>query len=53
VKLTLAGRHVAGLKLWALGLDGRQVEQIKTTSDGSSLAISLDTGDLTAVTPSF
>ena len=36
-----------------MGLDGRRIEEIKTTSDGNSLAISLDTGDLKAMTPFF
>ncbi len=53
LKVTLTGRHVAGMKVWALGLDGRRTEAIPTAADAHSLSVTLDTTRLRTVTPFF
>jgi len=53
LRATLATRHAASMKIWALGLDGRRGETINATVQGESLSLSLDTSRLKSVTPFF
>ena len=53
LKATLGGRHVAGMKLWALGLDGRRQEAIGTVEQGDTLTVTIDTSRLKNPTPFF
>lgn len=53
LKVTLTGRHVAGMKAWALGLDGRRVEVIEVTAVGQSLSLTIDTTRSKTITPYF
>ena len=53
LKATLAGRHAAGMKLWALGLDGRRQEAMEAVANGDTLTIIIDTSRLKTPTPFF
>jgi hypothetical protein len=53
LKATLGGRHVAGMKLWALGLDGSRQEAVATVANGDDLTIVIDTSRLKTATPFF
>lgn len=53
IKLALTGRNVAGLKLWALGLDGHRAEAIPITATAQSMSVTLDTARLRTATPLF
>ena len=53
LKATITTDRAPALKLWALGLDGRRLEALKTTTHGRSLAISIDSTQLKTVTPFF
>jgi hypothetical protein len=53
LKASLGGRHVAGMKLWALGLDGSRQEAVGTVANGDTLSIIIDTSRLKTATPFF
>ena len=53
LKITLTGRHVTGMKLWSLGLDGRRQEAIAGDAKGNTLSWAIDTSRLRFVTPFF
>jgi hypothetical protein len=53
LKVSLATPHAAGLKVWALGFDGRRTEQLQATAAGGALVISLDTARLKSPTVFF
>ena len=50
LKVTLTGRHVAGMKLWDLGLDGRRREGLAVVANGDSLSVMIDTSQLKSAT---
>jgi hypothetical protein len=49
----LSGDHVAGMKVWALGLDGRRAEVVDSTSTDGMLSLVLDLGRQKTVSPFF
>jgi hypothetical protein len=53
LKATLTGSHVAGMKLWSLGLDGRRQEAMEAVANGETLTIMIDTSRLKTPTPFF
>jgi hypothetical protein len=53
LKVTLADRRDSGLKVWALALDGRRMQPIETSVEGTGLSVSIDTSKLKTVTPFF
>jgi hypothetical protein len=53
LKATLGGRHVAGMKLWALGLDGSRQQAIEAMAGGNDLTVTIDTSRLKTATPFF
>jgi hypothetical protein len=53
LKVTLTGRHVAGMTLWALGLDGRRREGLAVVANGDSLSVMINTSQLKSATSFF
>ena len=53
LKISLATPHAAGLKVWALGFDGRRTESLPATAAGGTLSLSLDTARLKSATVFF
>ena len=53
IKMALTGRHVAAMKLWALGLDGRRRESLAVIANGDSLSVMIDTSQLKSATSFF
>jgi hypothetical protein len=53
LEISLTGQHVAGMKAWALGLDGRRAEPVSVSATGQKLSLSIDTASLKTPTPFF
>jgi hypothetical protein len=53
LEATLSGRHAAGMKLWALGLDGSRQQSIDVVANGDVLTWTIDTGRLKIASPFF
>lgn len=53
LKVTLGGRNLAGMKIWALGLDGRRNELLPAESQAGKLSLTLDSSRLKSATPFF
>ena len=53
LNVTLTGRHAAGMKLWALGLDGQRREGLAVAANGDSLSVMIDTSQLKSATSFF
>jgi hypothetical protein len=53
LKATLNIRNAAGLKVWALGLDGQRRELLEAKANGDALEMVIDTGRLKTATPFF